>query len=537
MSDKGIILLIFGLYLLLMVGIGFIFYRKSMSSSTYMLGGRSLNPWVTAFSAQASDMSGWLLTGLPGLCCLGIAAGSVAGIKESIFTAIGLFIGTAANWIFVAKRLRVYTEVASNSITVPSFFANRFDDKKGILQAISGVVILFFFTFYAASMFSAGAKMFETIFGLDYHLALLIGASIIVLYTLLGGFLAVSWTDLIQGLIMFFALIIVPIFVMRGFSDADFSAMGEIGNAISNLLPQQGEAFTWITIATALSWGLGYFGMPHVLVRFMATKNKKTIKPAAIIALVWVAITMACAILIGIVGRVAVGDGLTDATSETVFMQLVMNSFGPIVAGLLLSAILAAIMSTADSQLLVASSSFAEDIYKKHLRKNATDKEVLFVSRMTIIAVSAVAILLALDPESKIFELVKYAWGGFGASFGPLVIFSLYSKKIKFSGAVASIVTGAVTTIVWRYGLSHLGGIFLIYELIPGFILSSAALWIGSLCDKRPISDKMATDYDNFKIALKDKSDDNKIEDDQNSDCDVESDNEQMMSADINANN
>ena len=244
MSDKGIILLIFGLYLLLMVGIGFIFYRKSMSSSTYMLGGRSLNPWVTAFSAQASDMSGWLLTGLPGLCCLGIAAGSVAGIKESIFTAIGLFIGTAANWIFVAKRLRVYTEVASNSITVPSFFANRFDDKKGILQAISGVVILFFFTFYAASMFSAGAKMFETIFGLDYHLALLIGASIIVLYTLLGGFLAVSWTDLIQGLIMFFALIIVPIFVMRGFSDADFSAMGEIGNAISNLLPQQGEAFT-----------------------------------------------------------------------------------------------------------------------------------------------------------------------------------------------------------------------------------------------------------------------------------------------------
>lgn len=507
MEDKQIILLIFGLYLLLMIGIGFTFYRRKMSSATYMIGGRSLNPWVTAFSAQASDMSGWLLTGLPGLCCIGIAVSSVAGIKEAVFTAIGLLIGTAANWIFVAKRLRVYTEVASNSITVPSFFENRFDDKKGVLQAVSGIVILFFFTFYAASMFAAGAKMFNVIFGLDYHYALLIGASIIVIYTLLGGFLAVSWTDLIQGIIMFFALIIVPTVVIIGFSPEQFASLGQIGADLGNLLPVEGDGgFTWITVLTALSWGLGYFGMPHVLVRFMATKNKETIKPAGIIALVWVVITMACAILIGIVGRIVLDGVIDDASSETVFMQLVQSSFGPIIAGILLSAILAAIMSTADSQLLVASSSLSEDIYKRHFRKQATDKEVMLVSRLTIVAVSAAAILLAINPESKIFELVQYAWGGFGASFGPLVLFSLYSKKLKLRGAVASIITGAVTTIVWRYGLSHLGGIFAIYEIIPGFILSTAALWIGSLTDRKPISDRMSDDYDNFKIELKDNS-------------------------------
>ncbi len=508
MKDNHIILLIFGLYLLLMIGIGFIFYRRKMTSSTYMLGGRSLNPWVTAFSAQASDMSGWLLTGLPGLCCMGIAVNSVAGIKEAIFTAIGLLLGTAANWIFVAKRLRVYTEVASNSITVPSYFENRFDDKKGILQAISGMVILFFFTFYAASMFAAGAKMFNAVFGLDYHYALLIGAAIIVIYTLLGGFLAVSWTDLVQGLIMFFALIIVPVLVLKGFTDDQFNALGQIGGALGNLMPVEGEEFSWITIMTAISWGLGYFGMPHVLVRFMATKNKKTIKPATVIALVWVVITMACAILIGIVGRIVLNSAINNDSAETVFMLLVQKSFGPVVAGLLLSAILAAIMSTADSQLLVASSSFAEDIYKRHFRRNAKDKEIMLVSRLTIVAVSAAAILLALDPESKIFELVQYAWGGFGASFGPLIVFSLYSKKLKLRGAIASIVTGAVTTIVWRYGLSPLGGIFEIYELIPGFILSTAALWIGSLSDRRPISEKMSNDYDNFKIELKKKDTD-----------------------------
>lgn len=511
-KNQAIILGVFGVYLLLMIGIGFIFYRKKMSTSEYMLGGRNLNPWVTAFSAQASDMSGWLLTGLPGLCCMGIAISSVSGIKEAIFTAIGLLIGTAINWLFIAKRLRVYTEVASNSITVPSYFENRFDDKKGILQSISGLVILFFFTIYAASMFSAGAKLFETIFGLNYHYALLLGAFVIVAYTLLGGFLAVSWTDLIQGLIMFFALIIVPALVIKGFTVEEFNALGAIGDALGNLLPKGGESFTVLGIITALSWGLGYFGMPHILVRFMATKDKRTIKPATVIALVWTSITLACAILIGIVGRVKLGGSLTDATAETVFMRLVQTSFNPIVAGILLSAILAAIMSTADSQLLVASSSFAENIYKRHLRRDASDKETLFVSRMTIIAVSSVAILLALDPESSIFELVQYAWGGFGATFGPLILFSLYFKNIKLSGAIASIVTGAVTTIVWKYGLAPLGGFFELYELLPGFILATIALFVGSALDRRPLPAKVESEYNAFIEKLKTEDNKKKIE-------------------------
>lgn len=512
-KDQIIIMSVFAVYLLLMVGIGFVFYRKKMSTSEYMLGGRNLNPWVTAMSAQASDMSGWLLTGVPGMCCVGIAAASVSGIKDAVFLAIGLLIGTMCNWIFVAKRLRVYTEVASNSITVPSFFENRYDDKKGVLQTIAGVVILFFFTIYAASMFSAGAKLFDTIFGLDYHYALLLGAGIIVIYTLLGGFLAVSWTDLIQGLIMFFALILVPALVIKDFTSEQFSALAAIGEALGDFMPVAGDdSFTWVNIVTSLSWGLGYFGMPHILVRFMATKDKRTIKPATGIAMIWAVITMACAILIGIVGRVALGgDVINDANSETVFMELVNRSFHPVVAGILLSAILAAIMSTADSQLLVASSSFAENIYKRHIRKDASDKETLAVSRLTIIALAAAAILIALDPASKIFELVEYAWGGFGAAFGPLVLFSLYSDKLKRSGAIASIVTGAVVSIAWRWGVTPLAettgiAVLGVYELVPGFICASIALWTVSLLDKRPISDKMRKDYDNYKALLKNES-------------------------------
>lgn len=493
------ILIVFILYLASMLLVGFFFYRKKINLNEYVLGDRKLNPWVTAMSAQASDMSGWLLTGIPGL-----AYASIIGAKEAIWTSVGLCLGTVLNWLLVAKRLRVYTEISNNSLTIPSYLENRFKDKKGIISIITAVVILFFFTIYTSSMFSAGAKLFSNIFGLDYTLALVIGSVVIVGYTFLGGFLAVSWTDLIQGLLMFFCLVFVPLFMLGNFTGGQTDEVGLLFESILKLFPTGDEfSYGWLGIISALGWGLGYCGMPHILVRFMACKDKRTIKPATVIALVWVVITMAAAIVIGICGSVYLGPGLAD--SEQVFMEVVKKLFPPIVAGIMLSAILAAIMSTADSQLLVASTSFSSDIYKRLINKNASDKQVLFVSKITVLVVAVIAFVIALDQNSTVFTVVSYAWAGLGASFGPIIFLSLYNKNVTSKGAVAGIVTGAVVTILFKYVLAPLGGFWSIYEIIPGFVLSLIAVLLFSKLDKP--TDEMLAEFEEMKRQIKEKDD------------------------------
>lgn len=501
-SSTVSILVVFIIYMLSMILVGVYFNRKKLSLNEYMLGGRQLNPWVTAMSAQASDMSGWLLTAVPALAYAG-----VAGAKEAIWTAVGLALGTMINWLIVAKRLRVYTEVANNSLTIPSYFENRFKDKKGILRVISAVVIVFFFTFYTASMFSAGAKLFSNVFGLDYKIALLIGVFVIVVYTYLGGFMAVSWTDLVQGILMFVTLILVPIIGICNFTGDQSAQFGSVVGAIGTLFSDGGESFGVIGITGALGWGLGYFGMPHILVRFMACRDKKAIRSATVIAGVWVLISLVAAILVGVVGSVLIPN---IADGEQIFMELVKRLFPMVLDGILLSAILAAIMSTADSQLLVASSAFANDIFKGLIRKNATDKQVLWAGKISVLAISLIAFFMVFSGSDRsVAELVSYAWAGFGACFGPLVLFSLYSKRITLKGAAASVITGAVVTVSFRYGFSRLQDVWVffgIYELVPGFLLSTAVLWIVSLLDRKKLGPDIIADFDRMLAIVKEKS-------------------------------
>lgn len=489
MSDKQLsILIVFILYLTFMVGIGFVFSRRKMTNADYVLGGRKLNPWVTAMSAQASDMSGWLLTGLPGLAYAGIV-----GSKEAIFTALGLLIGTLLNWLLVAKRLRVYTEVSSDSLTISSYLGNRFRDKKNIIKVISAIVICLFFTIYSASMFSASANLFNSVFGIPYVWALLIGVAVIVAYVLLGGFLAVSWTDFFQGILMFFTIIIVPFMIYGNLSGSERVDLGTTLAEIFRLLPDgSATSYTWLGILSALGWGLGYFGMPHIIVRFMAIKQAKQIKPAMIIAMCWTTLTLFASIFVGIFGAFAI-ENLSN--SENIFIMLVQELFPAIVSGIMLSAVLAAIMSTADSQLLVASTAFSNDVYsllkKRIKKKEATDKELMWVARITVLILSVIGFVIALDEDSSIFRLVQYAWGGLGSAFGPVVLFSLYSKKLNKYGAIASIAVGAVTTIVWKYGLVYLSDFFKqVYEIIPGFLLATAALFLVSYLTRKRVAEE-----------------------------------------------
>ena len=503
------ILVVLIVYMIGMLGLGVFFSRKRMSLNDYLLGGRQLNPWVSAMSTQASDMSGWLLTGIPGLAFL-----CVNGAKEAIWTALGLLIGTVLNWVLVAKRLRVYSQVADNSLTIPSYFENRFKDKKGILRAVSAVIIFFFFTFYTASMFKASAQLFSSVFeGLSYHAALCIGAVVILIYTFLGGFLAVSWTDLFQGLLMFFALIIIPIVMIVNMPEGGMATVNGVFQKIADLFgsAENGNGtvgvFGAIGIISSLAWGLGYFGMPHILVRFMATKDKKTIKSATVIALIWTVISMGCALAIGILAN-GFNITLPDGKHEQILIVVIDMLFkSPILAGILLSAVLAAIMSTADSQLLVASSAVSNDLFKRHIKKDATDKQTMWVSRIAMIVIAAIAVGIAADEDSKIFDIVAYAWGGFGAAFGPVMIFSLYSKKITLKGAIASMITGALVTIVWKWGLKPLGGFWSLYELLPGFILATIVLWTVSLLDKKGVTREISCDYDKMLSIVRSKSD------------------------------
>lgn len=468
-------------YSALMLFIGFYFYRKNKSTEDYFLGGRSLGPVVSALSAGASDMSGWLLMGLPG-------ALYVSGFVES-YIAIGLSIGAFLNWVFVAKRLRIYTSVIANSITIPDYFETRFDDDKHILRIICAIVILVFFTFYVSSGLVGGAKLFESTFGIDYTHALTTGTIIIVLYTFLGGYKAVCWTDMIQGLLMMSALIIVPLVMLSnlGGYEAAISIVQEIKP--QNL--SMGEGVSLLTIISALAWGLGYFGQPHILVRFMSIRSTKEIPTATIVGISWMVISLIGACFIGILGIAYVHKfNLTLQDPEKIFIVMSQLLFNPWIAGILLSAILAAIMSTASSQLLVSSSTLAEDFYRRIFKQNASSQMVMRLGRIGVLLVALIAFLISTDKNSSVLSIVAYAWAGFGASFGSVMLFSLFWSKMTRMGAIAGMVTGAVVVVAWK---NYLAGAlnFPIYEIVPGFVCASLVIIIVSLMTKvRPGTQK-----------------------------------------------
>lgn len=520
MSQSMIQGIVFFLYIALMVLVGFLFYRRNATHSDYILGGRGMNVWVTSMSAQASDMSGWLLMGLPGL-----AYAMGASASEAIWTAVGLAIGTYLNWLIIAKPLRKYTQIAGNSLTIPDFLQNRFKEKSSLLKVIASLFILIFFAVYTASAFAAGANLFDYVFGIGYHKALIISVLVVTVYTFLGGFKAVCWTDLFQGLLMFLALVVVPFAIINGLNanGFDWASIEKI-----NILPSGGEAsFGLMGIIGALAWGVGYFGQPHILARFMAIRSSKEIRPARIIAIIWVVITLAAAVIIGILAGpylkelatagaldkaissgVVTADGvLVAANQQKVFMVLVQQMFPTVVAGIFLSAVLAAIMSTADSQLLVTASAVSGDLYKPLFNKNATDKQLVWVSRIAIVAVAIIAGLLAIDPESSVFEIVSHAWAGFGAAFGPIIVCALFWRRCNAKGALAGVISGGVTALGWAYMPAiltaagvNVPGFFSLYELVPGFLVSLLFIFVVSLATEAPSAEVLA-EFDSVKQA------------------------------------
>lgn len=504
-TDSIIVLSAFIVYLLMMIIVGIVSMKKTNSTEDYFLGGRGLNSWVAALSAQASDMSGWLLMGLPGsIYALGTGQAWVA---------IGLFLGTVANWLLISKRLRRYTIVANNSLTLPEFLENRFHDKKRILLCISSIVIVIFFLVYTASALASGGKLFNTVFGVDYHVALAIGAGVILTYTFLGGFLAVCTTDFIQGTLMLIGLLVVPI-VAYGFVSGDFASnlaiTGVNYDDYMSLFSNGGEAYSAVDILSQLAWGLGYCGMPHILVRFMAVKSEKELKKSSVIAIVWVFISLVMACVIGIVGRAFLAPAvLDDVSSESVFIELINQVFNhklalPFVGGLFLCGILAAIMSTADSQLLVCASSVSKDIYKNVAKPDASDQTVLKVSRLTVVVVALLAFFIAWDPDSSVMALVSDAWAGLGSAFGPIVVCSLFWKRTNVAGAVAGMVSGGLTVIIWDYlpimDGKTIGSSTGIYSLLVGFMISLICIVAFSLLTKKP-SSEIEEEFERVKIG------------------------------------
>lgn len=458
-----------------MLGIGFYAYKKSTSDvSGYMLGGRSLSPSVAALSAGASDMSGWMLMGLPG-------AMYISGMS-SLWIAIGLVIGAFLNYLIVAPRLRTYTEVANDSITLPDFFENRFNDKSRMLRIVSSVVIIVFFTLYTSSGIVAGGKLFESSFGLNYEVGLYVTAGVVVAYTLFGGFLAVSLTDFVQGCIMFIALVLVPVVTIN-----EVGGLSEMQLSVSHIDPELLDIFSGVSligIISSMAWGLGYFGQPHIIVRFMAIRHVKDMPTARRIGMSWMIVAIIGSMATGFAGIAYVAKtGLTLDDPETVFIVLSQILFSPLIAGFLLAAILAAIMSTISSQLLVTSSSLTEDFYKTFLHQDASDKQQVLVGRISVAVVALVAIYLAYDRDSSILSLVSNAWAGFGAAFGPVIIGSLYWKKMTRNGALSGMITGAATVLFWIYAPINIDGqslSSLMYEIVPGFILCSLVIYVVS---------------------------------------------------------
>lgn len=511
-------------YMLVVIGIG-VFYakRSSKNSEEYFIGGRTLGPWVAAMSAEASDMSGWLLMGLPGVAYW-------CGIADAAWTAIGLAVGTYVNWLIVAKRLRKYSVVAGNAITIPEFFSNRYHEKKNIIMTLSALFILIFFTVYAASCFVTCGKLFSTLFGYSYHSMLIVGAVFVVVYTFLGGFLAESASDFMQAVVMVFALITILVTgtINAGGIDAvianaqaipGYLSLTNIATPITdangvqqvvNGVPQFGEAGSYglLTILSTASWGLGYFGIPQVLLRFMAIRKTSELKKSRRIATVWVLISLFAAVCIGVIGRAVFPveeNLLTSGGAENVFINLSEYLLPALLAGIVLAGVLAATISSSDSYLLIASSAFAKNIYEasytKLKKKPVDDKVVMSISRIALVVISILGIAIAWDEDSVIFDIVSFAWSGFGATFGPIMLFSLFWKRTTYPGAIAGMVSGAAMVFIWKLVLNpQLGGVFSIYELLPAFLFSSIVIVAVSLLTKKP-SKEIEDEFEKAKTA------------------------------------
>lgn len=500
------------LYIMVVLFIGIYFAKRANESSeNYYIGGRSLGPWVAAFSAEASDMSGWLLMGLPGLAYW-------TGLADAFWTAIGLAIGTYINWLLVAKRLRHYSQVANNSITIPDFFSNRFHEKKKVIMMISSVLILVFFCVYASSCFVTCGKLFSAMFGFSYQSMMIVGVLLVVTYTFLGGFLAESASDFMQAIVMVLALVII---LTLGIANA-----GGLGNVIDNLnnipgfleffsisSPVVDEAgvqvvqngtplfndaapYSALSAVSMLAWGLGYFGVPQVLLRFMAIRKADELKKSRRIGTVWVLISLGSSVVIGLIGRNLYPTALNTASdAENIFSLLASAMLHPVFAGLVMAGIFAATISSSDSYLLIASSAVAKNIYQGIFKKDATDKQVMKISRITMILIALFGAIIALDENSVIFSIVSFAWAGFGAAFGPLMLFSLFWKKTTRSGAIAGMLSGAAVVFIWNLFIKPLGGIFAIYELLPAFIISSIVIVVVSLITN-DVTDEMKKEFD-----------------------------------------
>ncbi len=514
MGDTLQILTAMVIYMASVIIIGVTFARRANASSdAYFLGGRSLGPWVTAMSAEASDMSGWLLMGLPGVAYW-------CGIADAAWTAIGLAAGTYINWLIVSRRLRRYSEKAGNAITLPEYFSNRFHEKKKVIMTIAAVFILIFFTVYAASCLVTCGKLFSTLFGLPYIPMMIVGAVFVLIYTIIGGFLAESASDFMQAIVMIIALgviVLVGTYSAGGFGAVidnvkdipgflEFFGMATPQTVdgvqqTANGVPLFGEAAPYgiLSIVSMLAWGLGYFGVPQVLLRFMAIRHEDELKRSRRIATVWVVISLTIAVFIGVLGRALYPTALaTSSEAENVFILLSTNLLPPLIAGFVMAGILAATISSSDSYLLIAASAFAKNIYHGLFRKKASDKEVLNISRLTLLVIAIVAIVIALDENSVIFTIVSFAWAGFGATFGPLMLFSLFWKRTTRAGAIAGMLGGAGMVFVWNLLVRPLGGVWDIYELLPAFLFSSLCIVVVSLLTPEP-SAEIKREFDEVK--------------------------------------
>jgi sodium/proline symporter len=506
------ILIAMVVYMAAVIGIGVIYAKRAnKNSEEYFLGGRSLGPWVTAMSAEASDMSGWLLMGLPGVAYW-------CGLADAAWTAIGLAVGTYLNWLVASKRLRRYSIRANNSITLPEFFSNRFREEKKAIMFLAAAFILIFFTVYAASCFVTCGKLFSTLFGAPYVTMMILGAVFVLLYTLLGGFLAESASDFMQAIVMIVALTVIVVIstVKAGGIGTVLENAGQIPgfleffglatpvvNADGQQLVEAGKPifgaasdYGFLTICSMMAWGLGYFGMPQVLLRFMAIRKEDELKRSRRIAMVWVAISLAVAVFIGIVGRQLFPvEHLTKATAENIFITLATSSLPAILAGFVMAGILAATISSSDSYLLIAASAFAKNIFQGICKKDASDKQVMWISRITLLVLALIGVVIALDENSVIFQIVSFAWAGFGATFGPLMLFSLFWKRTTRAGAIAGMISGAGMVFLWKLVISKLGGVFAIYELLPAFIFSAICIVVVSLLTKKP-SQQIEEDFE-----------------------------------------
>ncbi len=498
-------------YMAIVICIGLFFAKRANSSSSnYFLGGRSLGPWIAAMSAEASDMSGWLLMGLPGVAYW-------CGISDAAWTAIGLAIGTYVNWLIVAKRLRRYSAVAGDAITIPDFFSNRFHDSGKILMTFAALFILVFFTVYASSCFVTCGKLFSTLFGFSYQSMMVVGAVFVIIYTFLGGFLAESASDFMQAIVMVIALTVILILgtiesggigevisnakSIPGFLDFFGIATPIVNDAgtqiVENGKPLFGAAgsYGFLTVISTLSWGLGYFGMPQVLLRFMAIRESNELTKSRRIATIWCVISLFAAVMIGVMGRSMLGTEevlLSSSGAENIFIVMSQSLLPSLLAGVIMSGILAATISSSDSYLLIAASAFSKNIFHGILKKDASDKQIMFVSRIILLLVAIIGIIIALDENSVIFQIVSFAWAGFGATFGPLMLFSLFWRRCNKWGALAGMISGGGMVFFWNLVLKPMGGIFGIYELLPAFLLSSIIIVVVSLLTPAP--DKSITD-------------------------------------------